>query len=123
MNNQQTVLRLAVTSVLLAVVGSPRFGTAGELAAAEMNALPDLKDMRLDGYVGNRLRSCIENLRPSIGKMSIMQPFSFVLIDEDHETLQDLVIIDSEETVMLDSTLLDGLEEDLDAFLKQLLEE
>ena len=30
-------------------------------AMAEMNALPDLKDIRLDGYVGNRLRSCIEN--------------------------------------------------------------
>jgi len=30
-------------------------------AEAEMNALPDLKDMRLDGYVGARLRSCIEN--------------------------------------------------------------
>ena len=69
------------------------------------------------------LRGCIESLRPSIEQMSIMQPFSFVLIDEDHETLQDLVIIDSEETVMLDSTLLDGLEEDLDAFLKQLLED
>ena len=69
------------------------------------------------------LRSCIENMRPSIEKMSIMQPFSFVLIDEDHETLQDLVIIDSEETVMLDTALLDGLEEDLDSFLKQLLEE
>ena len=69
------------------------------------------------------LRSCIESLRPSIAKMSIMQPFSFVLIDEDHETLQDLVIIDSEETVLIDSTLLDGLEDDLDAFLKQLLEE
>ena len=51
------------------------------------------------------LRSCIENLRPNIEKMSVMQPFSFVLIDEDHETLQDLVISDSEETVMLDSTL------------------
>ena len=69
------------------------------------------------------LRSCIENLRPNIEKMSILQPFSFVLIDEDHETLQDLVIIDSEETVLLDSTLLDGLEEDLDTFLKQLLED
>jgi len=69
------------------------------------------------------LRSCIENLRPNIERMSIMQPFSFVLIDEDHETLQDLVIIDNEETVMIDSTLLDGLEEDLDAFLKQLLED
>ena len=69
------------------------------------------------------LRRSIESLRPSIEQMSIMQPFSFVLIDEDHETLQDLVIIDSEETVMLDGTLLDGLEEDLDAFLKQLLED
>ena len=69
------------------------------------------------------LRGCIENLRPSIEKMSILQPFSFVLIDEDHETLQDLVIIDSEETIMLDNSLLDGLEEDLDAFLKQLLED
>lgn len=68
------------------------------------------------------LRRCIENLRPNILKMSIMQPFSFVLIDEDHETLQDLVIIDSEETVVLDSTLLNDLEEDLNAFLKQLLE-
>ena len=69
------------------------------------------------------LRSCIDNLRPNIEKMSVMQPFSFVLIDEDHETLQDLVIIDNEETVMIDSNLLDGLEEDLDAFLKQLLED
>jgi hypothetical protein len=46
-----------------------------------------------------------------------------VLIGEDHETLQDLVIIDGEDTVMLDVTLLDGLEEDLDTFLKQLLED
>ena len=69
------------------------------------------------------LRRCIEDLRQGIEKMSIMQPFSFVLIGEDHETLQDLVIIDGEDTVMLDVTLLDGLEEDLDTFLKQLLED
>lgn len=69
------------------------------------------------------LRNVIESLRPSIEKTSIMQPFSFVLIDEDHETLQDLVIIDSDETVVIDSTLLEGLEADLDAFLKQLLED
>lgn len=68
------------------------------------------------------LRRSIQELRPAIEQMSIMQPFSFVLIDEDHETLQDLVVIDGEETVMLDGTLLDGLEEDLDTFLKQLLE-
>ena len=26
-----------------------------------MNTLPDLRDIRLDGYVGGRLRSCFEN--------------------------------------------------------------
>ena len=69
------------------------------------------------------LRSAIEHLRPSIEKTSILQPFSFVLIDDDHETLQDLVIIDNEETLVIDKTLLEGLEADLDAFLKQLLED
>ena len=68
------------------------------------------------------LRQCIESLRPSIMQMSIMQPFSFVLIDEYHETLQDLVIIDSDETVMLDGTLLNGFDADLDFFIEQLLE-
>ncbi len=69
------------------------------------------------------LRNVIESLRPSIENTSIMQPFSFVLIDEEHETLQDLVIVDSDETVVIDSTLLEGLDADLDAFLKQLLED
>ena len=84
-----------------------------------------IKSKEEDFYdqVASILRKCIQNLRPEVEQMSILQPFSFVLIDEDHETLQDLVIIDNEETVMIDSNLLDGLEEDLDAFLKQLLED
>ena len=55
--------------------------------------------------------------------MSILKPFSFVLIDEDHETLQDLVFIDNEETMVLDGKLIDGLTDDLDDFLQHLLEE
>ena len=31
------------------------------MAAAVPNTLPDLRDIRLDGYVGGRLRSCFEN--------------------------------------------------------------
>ena len=67
------------------------------------------------------LRSCIEGMRPTLEKMSILRPFSFVLIDEDHETVQDLVIIDNEETMVIDGILLEGLEEELDDFLKKLL--
>ena len=67
------------------------------------------------------LRSCNEGMRPTLEKMSILRPFSFVLIDEDHETVQDLVIIDNEETMVIDGNLLEGLEEELDDFLKKLL--
>ena len=69
------------------------------------------------------LRRCIEEMRSSIEEMSILKPFSFVLIDEDHETLQDLVLIDNEETLVLDNKMIDGLTDDLDDFLKHLLEE
>lgn len=69
------------------------------------------------------LRCCIEEMRSSIEEMSILKPFSFVLIDEDHETLQDLVLIDNEETLVLDNKMIDGLTDDLDDFLKHLLEE
>lgn len=67
------------------------------------------------------LRKCIENMRQDIQKMSILQPFSFVLIDDEHETLQDIVLIDAEETMVLDCNLLEGFEEELDSFLKDLL--
>lgn len=69
------------------------------------------------------LRNCIQNMRQVVDQMNIMRPFSFVLVDDEHETLQDLVFIDNEETVVLDGDLLEGLEEDLDKFLKELLNE
>lgn len=69
------------------------------------------------------IRAVIKRLRPEIQQMGVLQPFSFVLTDDDHETLQDLELIDVEETVVLDCNLLEGLEEDLDNFLKELLAE
>ena len=76
-----------------------------------------------DDEVAPILRRCIQDMRPAIEDMSILKPFSFVLIDEDHETLQDLVFIDNEETMVLDGKLIDGLTDDLDDFLQHLLEE
>ena len=52
--------------------------------------------------------------------MSILKPFSFVLEDEDKESLEELYLVD-DETVIFDPELMKGLDEDLDAFLKQLL--
>lgn len=54
--------------------------------------------------------------------LSIVKPYSFVLVDEEKETLAELLLVDEEETLFLNDELLKGLDEELNAFLKDLLE-
>ena len=62
------------------------------------------------------LRAEVEALKESgkLEKLCLMKPYSFVLVDEDKETVAELLLVDDE--------LLKGLDEELDAFLKDLLE-
>lgn len=53
--------------------------------------------------------------------LSIIEPYSFVLIDEDKETINELLLIDND-TIIVNDELLKGLDEELDSFLKDLLE-
>jgi len=69
------------------------------------------------------LSQCISNMRSVVDSMQIMRPFSFVLIDEEHETVQDIIYIDNEETVILDGKLLEGKDKELEEFLRHLLED
>jgi hypothetical protein len=50
-----------------------------------------------------------------------MKPFSFVLVDDDKETIAELLLLD-DDTLLVNEELLKGLDEELDAFLKDLLE-
>lgn len=54
-------------------------------------------------------------------KLTIMKPFSFVLVDEDKETVNELLLMD-DDTLLVNEELLKGLDEELDSFLKNLLE-
>ena len=54
-------------------------------------------------------------------KLTIMKPFSFVLVDDDKETIVELLLLD-DDTLLVNEELLKGLDEELDAFLKDLLE-
>ena len=69
------------------------------------------------------LSQCISNMRSVVDSMQIMRPFSFVLIDEEHETVQDIIYIDNEETVILDGKLLKGKDKELEEFIRNLLED
>lgn len=70
------------------------------------------------------LRKELESLKESgkLDKLCLMKPYSFVLVDEEKETVAELLIVDEEDTLLLSGELLKGLDEELDAFLKDLLE-
>ena len=53
--------------------------------------------------------------------LSLLKPYSFVLVDDEKETVCELLLLD-DDTLLLDGELLKGLDEELDAFLKDLLE-
>ena len=57
-----------------------------------------------------------------LASLSIIKPFSFVLVDHEKETLAELLIVDEDETMFLSDELLKGLDDELNAFLKDLLE-
>ena len=68
------------------------------------------------------IKQSISGLRTEIEQMSIMRPYSFVMMGEDSETLNDLYIVD-DDTIIVDTELLEGLDEELDDFLTKLLKD
>ena len=54
--------------------------------------------------------------------LNIAKPYSFVLTDDDQQSIVDLLIID-DDTIILSEDLLKGFDEEMNAFLKKLLEE
>ena len=53
-------------------------------------------------------------------KLQIIQPYSFVYVDEDKETIAELLLMDDDTLIVTDG-LLQGLDEELNEFLKDLL--
>lgn len=54
-------------------------------------------------------------------KVAILKPYSFVLVDEEKETIAELLLVD-DDTILVNDELLKGLDKELDEFLKELLE-
>ena len=66
------------------------------------------------------IRKCLDKQKDMIEQMSILKPFSFVLENDDKESVEELYLVD-DETIIIDPDLMEGLGEDLDAFLEKLL--
>jgi len=68
------------------------------------------------------IRKCLVKQKDLIEQISILKPFSFVLENDDKESIEELYLVD-DETVIIDPDLMKGLDEDLNDFLEKLLKE
>ena len=80
----------------------------------------DNKDDDFYEQITSILRKSIEKCKGMIEQMSILKPFSFVLEDDDKESIAELYVID-DNMVIIDPDLMEGLDEDLNNFLDKLL--
>ena len=98
--------------------------------SGQLNVYND-DDEELATYDGDDF---LENVEPSLRsilcrmkeagdfeKITILKPYSFVLVDEEKETVAELLLID-DDTILVNDELLKGLDKELDDFLKELLE-
>ena len=71
------------------------------------------------------LRNVLKRLKEKgvLDATSLMKPYSFTLIDGSKETVAELLLVDDDTLLLNDDELLKGLDEELDAFLKQLMED
>jgi len=66
------------------------------------------------------LRKSLTSKKKIIENIALLKPYSFVLEDDDKETVAELYLVD-DETVIIDPDLMEGLDKDLDDFLDKLL--
>lgn len=58
----------------------------------------------------------------TLDNMNVPKPYSCLLVDDDKETIVDLLYVD-DETYIITNDLLEGFDKEMDEFLRHLLEE
>lgn len=77
------------------------------------------KDEDFYEHVKSMLLQVIQQNKDITEGLHVLRPYSYVLVDEDHETICDLYLVD-DDTIVLDGELMEGLSEDLDQFWEEL---
>jgi hypothetical protein len=86
--------------------------------------IKEWEDEHDDAAIEKELQSELTKMQQQgmFESQNIAKPYSFVLTDEDDQSIVDLLIID-DDTLILSADLLEGFDEEMNAFLKKLLEE
>ena len=94
------------------------------LASAVIQGWEDIQPEEFQSGCELALKKVLNQLSSegAFASLPIMKPYSFVMVDAQKETLAELLMVDDEETMLLSGELLQGLDDELNAFLKDLLE-
>ena len=93
-----------------------------EIANADV---PEWKVSAADNFyneVTAQLTAAIEasNTEGELERLAVWMPYSFVLVDEERETIADLLLVD-DDTLLVKKGLLAGLDEELNKFIEDLM--
>lgn len=93
-----------------------------QLASAEIPEFAECPEGEFSALMENTLRSILKKIDEDtpLEQLNIWKPFSFVLADEDGETLAELMLFD-DDTQLVSQTIMADLDEDLEKFLKDLM--
>lgn len=93
------------------------------LACTTVEGYEEADEAEFRQLVGKVIKKELETLNKAkaFESLNIFRPFSFVLVDADYETIEDLLVVD-DDTIMVSDELLKGLDEELDDFIKKLLQ-
>ena len=83
----------------------------------------DNQEEDFDDYVAQVLRKMILKRITELEALSIVKPYSFLLVDGNNETVTELYLVDDDEVVFEKQELMAGLEKDLDDFINRLMKE
>ena len=93
-----------------------------EITRCVINDWIENKDADFYEHATNILRQVLKRLGKLVDKMGILKPFSFVLENDEKESIAELYIAD-DDTIIITGDLMDGLDKDLDSFFEKLMKE
>ena len=94
------------------------------LGSIQLSELVLIPEDSFYSFTESELRRIIKDLdsEQSLEELAIWKPFSFVLVDDERETITELMIFD-EDNALLSQSLMQGLDDELEDFLKGLMDE
>ena len=95
----------------------------GELSRAIVEDWVDYDEDDFDTEVVRILRNVLNEMKSggAFDDLNIMKPYSFVYVEDEKESITELLVMDENDTVVIDEELMKGLDEDLDRFLDDLM--